>query len=213
MLFSVKNKTYKCLLGGVCSLLLFVGAGQSVGAQDNTVLSDEGALGQGDVPEITLVPPVSPAEQESVLGDYPTGEPTLEDMSLRVKLNAPSLDPSQITSLFFTGRDHALLVEARKGFLTRTPGEGELTAETALVMGPREVSLGGIVYLSSNDWVVWVNGKRITPKAIPSEILDIKVAKKYIKLQWFDEYTNQIFPIKLRANQRFNIDSRIFLPG
>jgi hypothetical protein len=32
-------------------------------------------------------------------------------------------------------------------------------------------------------------------------------------MKWFDEYTNQVFPIRLRPHQRFNIDARMFLPG
>ena len=147
----------------------------------------------------------------------PSGEPTMEDMMDRIKLNIENVDEktSPISSLFFTAREHALLVEARRGYVTRPPGEEEIdnfNPETP-VMGPRVLELGGIVYLSSNDWVVWLNGQRVTQNAIPPEVLDIKVRKEYIQLQWFDEFTNQIFPVKLRSNQRFNIDSRIFLPG
>jgi hypothetical protein len=43
--------------------------------------------------------------------------------------------------------------------------------------------------------------------------MDIKVSRAYIDLKWFDGYTNKIYPIRLRPQERFNLDSRIFLPG
>ena len=101
------------------------------------------------------------------------------------------------------------------GLTTRAPTDFELRqAEDGNVpRGPRELSLGGIIYASSSDWSIWMNGQKITPNRLPPEILDIKVRKKYIRLKWFDAYTNQIFPVKLKPHQRFNIDTRIFLPG
>lgn len=77
----------------------------------------------------------------------------------------------------------------------------------------RDISLGGIVFNSARDWTIWLNGRRITPDALPKEVIDLRVFSEYVEMKWFDEYTNQIFPIRLRAHQRFNIDNRIFLPG
>ena len=161
--------------------------------------------------------PTEEAAEEPV--QLPTGEPTVEDMELRVKLNNPDINITQVGSLFFTPREQSLLADARRGFITRPPGVGEIEQANQddgtndIVKGPRELALGGIVFVASDDWVIWLNGQRITMNAIPPEILDIKVSKNFIKFQWFDEYTNQIFPIKLKPHQRFNIDTRIFLPG
>lgn len=77
----------------------------------------------------------------------------------------------------------------------------------------RDVSLGGIVYISNKDWTIWLNGARVTPGALPKEALGLTVRDRLVELQWFDEYTNQIFPIRLRPHQRFNLDTRMFLPG
>ncbi len=149
-----------------------------------------------------------------------TGDPQVEAMIRRILIVKPLVDPSQIPSLFFTSWEQNLIEEARKGLVARPPTQSEVDRSQRELesgerppMGPRELALGGIVYLSSGDWTVWLNGEKITPDAIPSEILDIRVYKNYIKLKWFDAYTNQIFPIKLRTHQRFNIDTRIFLPG
>lgn len=127
---------------------------------------------------------------------------------------------SQVPSLFFTPSQHALLREARIGFNTRVPTLQDLKDRgdpndpnyrppTAL----REITLGGILYNSENDWTVYLNSSRITPQAIPAEVVDIKVYKDYIELRWFDALSNQIFPVRLRPNQRFNLDAKVFLPA
>ena len=133
----------------------------------------------------------------------------------RLEIVRPDINLNQIPSLLFTPSEQSLIAEAREGFTARPPTDFELRqAENGNIpRGPRELSLGGIVYTSSSDWSIWMNGQKITPQRLLPEILDIKVRKKYIKLKWFDAYTNQIFPIKLKPHQRFNIDTRIFLPG
>ena len=127
------------------------------------------------------------------------------------RLSAMPEDVREMPTLFFTKWQHALLQEAREGYEGR-PLDSE-SEKTSVVKGPREISLGGIVFSSKEQWTIWLNGKRITPDAIPREVMDLKVANDYIEIKWFDAFTNQIFPIRLRAHQRFNIDSRIFLPG
>lgn len=127
---------------------------------------------------------------------------------------------SQVPSLFFTPSQYALLREARIGFNTRVPTLQELR-DPADPNDPnyrpppslREVSLGGILYNSKDDWTVYLNNTRIKPDALPAQVVDIKVYKDYIELKWFDPLTNQIYPVRLRPNQRFNLDARIFLPA
>ncbi len=135
----------------------------------------------------------------------------------RAESKQPSTRADQIPSLMFTADEAALIASVRGGIIARPPTESEVDRsqkdEDSRVRGPRELALGGIIYKSSSDWVVWINGQKITPKRIPPEVLDIRVRKDHIRIRWFDSYTNQIFPIKLKPHQRFNIDTRIFLPG
>ena len=122
----------------------------------------------------------------------------------------------KIQSLFFTYWQSRAIDDAKKSKgqgLVRPPTPEELGEEVKPEPGEREIRLGGIVYTDEGDWTIWLNEQRVTPKAIPKEVLDLKVYKEYIEIKWIDEYTNQIFPLRLRAHQRFNIDSRIFLPG
>lgn len=129
--------------------------------------------------------------------------------------------PGKIGTLFFTLWQHSLLQDAKRLYVTRrpTPEEVKNAADSdpnslqPIDRGIREISLGGILYRGDKEWVVWLNGMRMVPDAIPKEVIDIKVAKTHIDLKWFDAYTNLIFPVRLRPHQRFNLDSRIFLPG
>lgn len=153
--------------------------------------------------------PLAPAETQ----------PPVTEMILRLQRKQPDILMDQIGSVFLTSREETVITEARKGLITRAPTDMEFDEEQDLdgtvskPTGPREVSLGGVLYVDANDWVVWINSEKITPKNIPSSVIDIRVSKDYIKLKWFDVQTNQIFPIKLRPHQRFNLDTRIFLPG
>lgn len=129
----------------------------------------------------------------------------------------PGVMPDQIKTLFFTRWQHELLQDAKFGFWTRRPEEYELNKDPEAlekrVRDIREISLAGILYSAPEDWVVWLNGQRLTPDAIPKQVIDIQVAKDYVELKWFDSWTNLIFPVRLRPHQRFNLDTRIFLPG
>ena len=125
------------------------------------------------------------------------------------------LRPS-IPSLLFLPGEHGMLQAAKASFLTRTPTNAELSASSDGdngVTAVREISLGGILYTGDAHWVVWINNQRVTPDALLTEIIDVAVFKEYIDIKWFDRQTNRIYPIRLRPNQKFNLDARMFLPG
>lgn len=129
------------------------------------------------------------------------------------------IKPEDISSLFFTYWQYQSIQDSKsvRGVI-RPPTEAELAAiergdDIKPKASERYLSLAGIVYTNEDDWTIWFNSKRITPDAVPPEVLDLKVHEEYIELKWFDDYTNQVFPIRLRAHQRFHMDQRIFLPG
>lgn len=147
---------------------------------------------------------------------------TTEEEVLSADKPKEPVTPEKIPSLFFTFWQHEAIVDAKnsRGF-SRPPTEAELRSfglgEEELKPPPRpeerEITIGGILYKSQKEWTVWMNGKRVTPDALPKEVLDFRVFKDYVEFKWLDEYTNQIFPLRMRAHQRFNMDMRIFLTG
>ncbi len=168
-----------------------------------------------DTPSVSIIEvPQSSDGSTTVASAPPTEAPANKllssmekDIEDRLNYLKPQVDINKMPSLFFNVWEHDLIVDARRGLTT---GIGEEGIEQA---GDRDISLGGIVYVSGSDWTVWINNTRVTPKAIPAQIMDLKVYKEHVDLEWFDSTTNQIFPIRLRSHQRFNLDTRIFLPG
>jgi len=134
-----------------------------------------------------------------------------------VRLKDPQVKPQELGTLFFTLWQHRLLQEAKRlSYTNRNAAPSEMTKDAApedRPRGIRELSLGGILYSATDSWIVWLNGQRVTPTAIPKQVIDIQVKKDFIELKWYDAFTNLIFPIRLQPHQRFNLDSRIFLPG
>lgn len=130
----------------------------------------------------------------------------------------PEINPNDMSSLLFTYWEYTAIMEAKRAQgSVRPPTEAELRASVPGEEIPkpppeqRELRLAGIVYVAHDDWTIWLNEKRVTPDAVPPEAVDLVVFKEYVEIKWHDPYTNQIFPIRLRPHQRFNLDARIFL--
>jgi hypothetical protein len=175
-------------------------------------------------PENTNIPVVgpdgavvtSPVPQTPVAGQVPV---------LRAD---GEVDPTTIPSLLFTYWEHTSIVDAKNDAarnigVRRSVTQEELDRAQRESMNEqekpkpppeaRELRMGGILYTAKNDWTIWLNEQRITPNALPPEIVELRVYRHYVDMKWYDDYTSRIFPIRLRAHQRFNLDSRIFLPG
>jgi hypothetical protein len=152
------------------------------------------------------------------------------EKDLKEKFAKDFFVPPQIGSLLFTNVQQARLQEARQGFNSRAESgllsteelpddvaEKELAAlqqeEEIKPIGPRTISLGGIVFVSPDEWTIWLNKQRVTPDRLPKSVLDLRVYKDFVELKWLDEHSKEIFPIRLRPNQKFSLDGRIFLPG
>lgn len=145
-------------------------------------------------------------------------EPSGSDAGIQEKKEM-KVTPDMVSSLFFTYWQHQAISDAKNSRgVVRPPTEAELRAmendeDFVPEVGPREVALGGIVYKSDKDWVIWINDQRITPTAVPEEVLDLRVFEDYIEVKWIDKNTEKIYPIRLKAHQRFNLDTRIFFTG
>ena len=97
--------------------------------------------------------------------------------------------------------------------------EGKVTGSATLQSGPvqniplkREIALAGVAYRSSGDWIVWINGEKVTPKKLLPEIVDIQVSKDRVHLKWFDIGINNVISLSLRPHQTYDIVTGVLLP-
>ena len=170
--------------------------------------------------------PSDNAEQDSVLNEesVDSAQQVEGQMDGLEQSQNKNFDPSDYPSLLLTNQEYLAIIDARNSRgLVRPASDSEqmidgaaMGEEQSIPMPPPEeryIRLGGILYKSPDSWTIWLNGARVTPDALPLEVIDFSVKKDYIEMKWFDEYTRQIIPIRLRANQRFHIDTRMFLPG
>lgn len=175
----------------------------------------QGVRAQDTSAPLSDLPP-QPVAQQQELQQSSTQQPAAL-MTIREKaaIEGKDVNISAIPTLLFTPDEYKLLQEAKARFVTRPPDSGDLNEEWVQPGDPgiREIALAGIVYRAPKEWTIWLNEQRVTPDAIPSEVLDLRVFKDFIELKWYDAYTNQIFPIRIRPHQRFNLDNRLFLPG
>ena len=145
----------------------------------------------------------------SVAEIYDGGRQNVDDVSSNVATK----------SILFTGQEFSALREARNYTGSVRPFDDSFESfdeEEVLPLPPQDerfITLGGILYQSGKSWTIWLNGQRVTPDALPEEVLDLRVFKDYVEMGWYDVYTKRIIPIRLRSNQRFHMDARIFLPG
>lgn len=75
----------------------------------------------------------------------------------------------------------------------------------------RMISLSGVVYRSPGDWIVWLNGHKLTPGVKLPELVDIKVENDRVHLKWFDIGMAKIIAITLRPRQTYDITSGVLL--
>lgn len=140
---------------------------------------------------------------------------------LKSKFKSNVYVPVNIPSMFFTPAQQTLLSSARQGFNNALPSDEDMAGLAAtdpnateeIIPSVTEISLGGILFNGDESWVIWLNGARTTKETLPKQIIDIQVGADYIQLKWFDEATNQIFPVRLRPNQKFDITKKVFLPA
>ena len=94
-------------------------------------------------------------------------------------------------SLLFTYWEQVAIEDARNSRgQNRAPTDEELARDlrreqdAQREMPPpeeRDIALSGIAYEGYKNWTIWLNGKRVTPDAIPKEAIDLRVFKEYIE--------------------------------
>lgn len=117
-------------------------------------------------------------------------------------------------SLFFSPNQIASIMRANQGFIAPKEAYDEKNqSEKPVDSGPRILSLSGIMFQGPNDWIIWFNGHRVTPKNIPDRVMGLKVESNRIHLKWMDIGNQRVINLTLYPHQQYNIDTNVILPG
>ncbi|MEZ0261258.1 MAG: hypothetical protein ACAH80_09625 [Alphaproteobacteria bacterium] len=119
-----------------------------------------------------------------------------------------------VQSLFFSPQD---IIAIKKASETRGPIDttGGVQTQTPVIPMNRYIAVSGISYKSPDNWVVWINGRKVVKggEGVLKELVEIKPQKDYVDLLWFDIGLNGTIKIKMRPNQTYYIVPGLLLPG
>lgn len=133
---------------------------------------------------------------------------------LPAAVKAEELPDVPASSLFFTPQQMAAIHQALVGiYMPLFEQEQSITGTSAVPLAPRTIHLAGLLYSSDKNWIVWLNGFRLTPERLLPEVIEINVDSKGVRLKWYDAFSNKIIGIRLRPHQIYDIDTGILLPG
>ncbi len=114
-------------------------------------------------------------------------------------------------SFFLTPLEIAAIQQALKGQVMKQP---TLAAANAPVPAHRVIRLSGVYYRSAKDWIVWMNGMKMTPGDLLPQIVSIHVSpSSEVSLKWYDVGLNKVLALTLSPNETYDITTGILLPG
>lgn len=117
-------------------------------------------------------------------------------------------------SLFFTSQELSDIMRANRGFLAPKPVKpGKEKKDMTIDRGRRVITLSGIIYNGKNDWTIWLNGQRVTPKNIPPQVKALSVSAESVTLKWDDTAMVRLVNLTLRPHQQYNLDTNVITPG
>lgn len=114
-------------------------------------------------------------------------------------------------SFFFSAEDMIQIKKAME--MQGKPNASMAPAGPQTIPPVRRIILSGLIYKAADDWLVWINGQKVTPSVSMKEIVGIKVDREVVHLQWFDIGLNGVINITMRPNQTYDIVTGVLLPG
>ena len=153
-------------------------------------------------------PAATPVDPAALVAEVPVDPAiTVTAEAVRLKL----LNEPFKQSFLFTPLELAMIARANAG---KPASTALLQAGNPQYIPPRRIiSLAGVLFRKQGDWIVWLNGRKVVPKQLLPEIIDIEVKNDLVHLKWFDIGMNKIISISLRPHQTYDIVTGMLLPG
>lgn len=111
-------------------------------------------------------------------------------------------------SLLFTDLELDTIRKAEAGRAVQSTKNIE---SVELIPVDRKIWLQGIFYQSSNNWIIWLNGYKLTPYYLLPEIRGIRVDRDRVDLEWYDIGKNGIINISMQPHQVYDIVTGILV--
>lgn len=186
------------------------------------------ALGQGQVPTAAgAIQALSAIDNGAAPGAAPAapGAPAAADTAHPgvVAGVSPSTAPAPESkddiqkpftrSLFYTKQDLLQIRKALNGQSVNidapvTGGGGQVIPQV------RTITLTGVLYKGPGDWLIWLNGQKLNPHNLLSEISEIEVFKdSRVRLKWYDIGLDGVIDVTLRPHQKYDIVTGLLLPA
>ncbi|MFH1157884.1 MAG: hypothetical protein V1721_03240 [Pseudomonadota bacterium] len=106
------------------------------------------------------------------------------------------------------------LVTIRRALSGKASSAATLSMAKGEIPAHRVIRVSGVIYRTAEDWIVWMNGQKVTPENLLPEIIDIEVRdSSKVDLKWYDIGLNRVISITLRPHQTYDIPTGILLPG
>ncbi len=155
------------------------------------------------------------AQTAATAAQAPGSAPSLSaEPALPGPVKSEDLPDLPASSLFFSPQQMAAIHQALVGiYMPLFEQEQSITGAAAVPLAARTLHLSGMLYSSDKNWIIWLNGFRLTPNRLLPEVVEINVGKKEVSLKWYDAVLNKIIAITLRPHQIYDIDTGILLPG
>lgn len=111
-------------------------------------------------------------------------------------------------SLLFTDLEIDTILKAGAGRAVQSTVGIE---SVELIPVDRKIWVSGIFYRHAQDWILWMNGYKLTPGYLLPEIRGIKVEQDRVHLEWYDIGKNGIINITMQPHQVYDIVTGILV--
>jgi hypothetical protein len=127
---------------------------------------------------------------------------------------APAEAPAEVpkppfrSSLLFSDLEVDTIRKALEGRAVQSTKNIE---SVELIPIDRKIWLQGIYYQSENNWIIWMNGYKLTPHYLLPEIRAIQVKQDRVYLEWYDIGKNGIIRLMMQPHQVYDIVTGIMV--
>ena len=170
-------------------------------AQAAPPVQAEGAAAKKEAP---LDPKKAAAEAKKAARD---AEKRAQEEEARIAAELAARPPFS-KSLLFTALELDTVHKAEAGRNVQSTKEIE---SVELIPVDRKIWLQGIYYQAANNWIIWLNGYKLTPYYMLPEIRGIRVDRDRVYLEWYDIGKNGIINISLQPHQVYDIVTGILV--